>query len=108
MKEEGSRKKDKKESKKAQRLKVLVGVDLCACSGGHKTQCKGSCRESHTDRKTGKVVCSELYQIGDSEVKSDSKKKPKRNWKYGRQKDIDENKQSKQDRREKRERDFSG
>lgn len=93
--------------KKIQRLKFLVGIDLCACAGGHKLLCHGSCRKCHTDTKTGQVKCGELYTIDSSEVKSDDKKKSKRDWKYGRQKGIDENKQDKQDRRKKRERDFS-
>jgi hypothetical protein len=93
------RKKDKKGLKKAQRLKVLVGLDICACAGGHKLQCHGVCRESHQD-VTGRVSCGELYRIEDSEIKSD---KPKRNWKKNRDTDRDE---SKQNRLKKRERDF--
>ncbi len=107
MEEKSVRKKNKKELKKAQRLKVLIGVDLCACAGGHKLRCNGVCRESHRDERTGQIVCEELYNIQTSEVKSDNKKRPKRDWKYGRQKDIDDNKQGKQNRREKIERDSS-
>lgn len=97
----------KSDHKKIQRLKFLVGIDFCACAGGHKLRCHGSCRETHMDSKTGQVECMELYQIDSSEVKSDGKKKSKRDWKYSRQKDVDDNKQSKQNRRDKRERDFS-
>ena len=107
MEEKTASKKNNKELKKAQRLKVLVGIDLCACGGGHKLRCHGVCRESHRDARTGQIVCAELYNIQTSEVKSNDKKRPKRDWKYGRQKDIDDNNQGKQNRREKRERDSS-
>lgn len=105
MEKKGDYKQDKRVSKKAQRLRGLIGVDLCACAGGHKLRCSGICRESHVDGQTGHVECGELYQIGSSEVKSDGQKKPKRDWKYGRQKNIDENRQDKQNRHKKRERD---
>lgn len=96
------RKKDSKGQKKALRLKALIGVDICACAGGHKLRCHGVCRESHRNT-AGQVVCAELYRIEDFEIKSD---KPKKNWKNKRDVDKDENKQRKQDRRKKRERDF--
>lgn len=106
IKEKGHNKK-KREQKRTEQLKLLLGIDFCACGGGHKLRCHGACRESHTSEKTKRVECGELYQIDRSEANQGNSRRPRRTWKFGRQKDIDENKQSKQQRREKRERDRS-
>lgn len=105
MANEKGHNKKKRERKKTERLKRLLGIDLCACGGGHQLQCCGICRESHIDSNTGKVECKEIYQIDCSIVKSGSSRRPKRTWRYGRQKEENENKYDKQQRREKRERD---
>ncbi len=89
-----------KEQKKTHRLKRLVGVDLCACAGGHKLKCQGVCRKIHTDQ-TGKVTCIALYQV---EINPKPQQK-KRDWKFGRQKELDDNKEAKSHRIQKRERD---
>jgi hypothetical protein len=91
--------------KKREQLNILAGIDLCACGGGDRLRCHGICRKSHIDSKTKRVECGELYQIDRPEVNQSSSRRPRRTWKFGRQKDVDENKQSKQQRREKRERD---
>jgi hypothetical protein len=98
---EKGRNKKKKEQKKKDRLFRLVGTDLCACSGGHQSKCDGVCREAHTNSKTGIVKCGEMYQIDQSE----NSRRPKRDWKFGKQKEVKDNKESKQERRQKRERD---
>ena len=105
MADEKGRNKKKKEQKKIERLKRLLGIDLCACGGGHQLRCQGVCKESHTNPKTEKVECGELYQIDYSIVKQGKSRRPKRTWKYGRQREENENKQSKQQRREKIQRD---
>jgi hypothetical protein len=101
------RNKKRKDQKKIERLKRLLGIDLCACSGGHKLLCHGICRELHVSSGTGKVECISVYQIDRSVVKSSGQHKQKRTWKYYHQKDVNENKQAKDQRREKRERDQS-
>ena len=105
MANEKGRNKKKREQKRIERLKRLLGIDLCACGGGHKLRCQGICRECHTNSNTKKVECVAVYQIDRSEVKQSDSRRPKRTWKYGRQKEGNENKQSKQERREKMERD---
>lgn len=109
MANEKGRNKKKREQKKIERLKRLLGIDLCACGCGHQLQCCGICRESHTNSETGQIKCEEIYQIDRSVVKSEDKRRPKRSWKYGRQKEENknENEQTKNQRREKRERDRS-
>lgn len=104
--EKGCNKK-KRECKKLNRLKILVGIDLCACGGGHRLKCSGVCRECHTNSKSGQVECLAMYRIEQSEVKEGGSRRPKRSWKYGRQKEGSENKQAKDRRRERRERDYS-
>jgi len=107
MANEKGRNKRKREQKRIERLKRLLSIDLCACEGGHQLQCCGICRESHINPETGQVKCEEIYQIDRSIVKSGSKRRPKRTWKYGRQKEEKDNQYDKQQRREKRERDQS-
>jgi len=104
---ERGRNKKKREQKKIERLIRLLGIDLCACGGGHRLRCQDVCRECHTNSKTGKVECGEMYQIEHSAVKQGGSRRPKRAWKYGRQKEGNENKQAKDRRRERRERDQS-
>lgn len=103
MDKENGRNKKKREKKKIERLKRMLGIDLCAC--GHKLRCQGKCREKHTNPNTGKVECGECYQIDHSEVKQGGPRRPKRTWRYGRQKEVSENQQDKDRRRERRERD---
>lgn len=105
MANEKGRNKKKREQKKIERLKRMLGIDLCAC--GHQLRCHGKCRENHTNISTGKVECGECYQIDRSEVKQGGPRRPKRTWKYGRQKEVNENQQDKNRRRERRERDRS-
>ena len=107
MADERGRNKKKRERKKIERLKRVLGIDLCAGCGGHQLCCQGECRESHMNSGTGKVECISVYQIDRSTVKSSGPHRPKRTWKYGRQKEGNENKQAKQQRREKIERDQS-
>lgn len=107
MANERGKNKKKREQKKIERLKRLIGIDLCACGGSHKLKCKGICREKHTKSNTGLVECGELYRIDKSEVKQGGGRRPKRDWKFGRQKEGDENKQNRKDRREKIKRDRS-
>lgn len=104
VKEKGHNKK-KREQKRIEQLKLLLGIDWCACGCGHQLRCHGICRRSHTNAKTNMVECGELYQIDRSEIKQSGPRRSRRTWKLGRQKNVDENKQSKQQRREKRERD---
>lgn len=103
LNEKGQNKK-KREEKKMERLKRIMNVDLCACAGGHKLKCGGICRKIHTN-SNGKVECIALYQVDCSEVKQSSPRKSKRNWKFGDQKEGNENKEAKQRRSEKWERD---
>lgn len=107
MADEKGRNKKKREQKKIERLSRLLGIDLCACSASHQSKCDGVCRKCHTDPNTGKVECDELYQIDRSVVKQNSPRRPRRDWKYGRQKEGNENKQAKDRRRERLERDRS-
>ena len=102
--ERGSNKR-KREQKKIKRLECLLGLNLCACGGGHQLQCHGVCKEAHTNSKTKEIKCEEMYQIDRSTVKSGGPRRPKRTWKYGRQKEGNENREAKDRRREKRERD---
>jgi len=99
--------KKKREQKKIERLKILLGIDLCACGGGHQLKCQGACKETHTNPKTGRTECGECYQIDRSVVKQDGPRRPRRTWKYGRQKEGNENKQAKDQRRERWQRDQS-
>ena len=105
--------KKKKEQRKINRIKLLLNIDLCACGGGHQLRCSDLCRALHTDDNTGRVECTELYQIGNAIVNQDGPRRSKREWRYGRQKNNDnvkenaENKITKQRRREKIERDRS-
>ena len=107
MTNERGRNKKKREQKKIERLKRLLGIDLCACGGGHQLRCYGRCREAHTNLKIGKVECGECYQIDRSTVKQGGSRRPRRTWKYGRQKEGNENKQAKDRRRERWQRDRS-
>lgn len=107
MANERGQNKKKREQKKNERLKRLLGIDLCACGGGHQLKCSGVCRECHTNSNNGNVECSIAYRIEQSEVKQGNTNKPRRTWKYGRQKEGNENKQAKDRRRERRERDQS-
>jgi hypothetical protein len=52
----------KKRIDKAQRLRNLIGVDLCACGPLNCLRCHGICREEHTD-ENGQVVCGEKYHV---------------------------------------------
>ena len=106
MASEKGRNREKKKQKKIERLKLLSGIDLCACGGGHRLRCHGVCKEAHTNSKTREIECSECYQI-ECNVKPNDPRRQKRTWKYGRQKDGDENKLDKQRRREKWERNRS-
>jgi len=106
MADERGRNKKKREQKKVDRLKRLLGIDLCACGGGHKAKCEGVCREAHTN-SGGQVECGEHYRIDQSVVKQGGPKRPRRSWKFGRQKEGNENKQAKDRRRERRQRDQS-
>ena len=82
MGREQEREVNAKEQKKLERLKELVGKEFCAC-GGNQLQCGGICRESHTNPKTGKVECEEMYRITNSDIRPE--KREKRGWKFGRQ-----------------------
>ena len=98
-----SRKQEKSNQKKAERLVKFAGQDLCACCSGHQKRCQGVCREVHTNPNTGQVECGELYQVDCSELKRH--KRPKRGWKFGKQKESGEHKDAKQSRRKKIDRD---
>ena len=100
MVDERGRNKKKREQKKIERLKRLLGIDLCACGGGHQLKCQGACKEAHTNPKTGRTECDERYQIDRSAVKQGGPRRSKRTWKYGRQKERNENKQTTDRRRE--------
>ena len=100
MVEESSHNKNKKEHRKIERLRRLLGADLCACGVGHKLCCKGICRKSHINPSTRRVECPEMYHIDHSIVKPGGPRRPKRTWKYGNQKNENDNRQSKQKRRE--------
>lgn len=107
MANEQSRNKKKRELKKIERLRRLLDIDLCACVGDHRLRCCGVCRDRHTNTNTGRVECSEMYRIEHSEVKQGGPRRPKRGWRFGRQKEGNENKLGKELRREKRDRDRS-
>jgi|GEM_PF-3813626 len=99
--------KKKRKQKKIEQLKRLLGIDLCACGGGNQLRCHGKCREVHTNPKTGRVECGECYRIDYLAVKQGGPRRPKRTWKYGRQKEGNENKQTKDRRHERWQRDRS-
>lgn len=101
MAEENGRNRRKQDAKKIVRLRLLSGIDLCACCGGHKLTCHGVCRSSHTDPATGAILCHERYRIQDF-VEDEGGRKPRRNWKHGRQNTDEENQSTKDRRREKR------
>ncbi len=107
MANEQGRNKKKRELKKIERLRRLLGIDLCACVGNHRLRCDGVCRNSHTDTNTERVECTEMYRIEHSEVKQGSPTRPKRGWRFGRQKEGNENKLNKEHRRDKIDRDNS-
>ncbi len=107
MSDEIGKNKKKREQKKTERLKRLLGVDLCACGCGDKLKCHGVCRKVHTNPNSGRVECGECYQVDRSEVKSGGPKRPRRTWKFGQQKEGKENQATKESRREKRQRDRS-
>lgn len=107
MDNEKGRNKTQRERKRSERLGRLIGIDFCACGGGHQLRCKTICRHIHTNVRTGKVECDECYQIDDSDTNDRGRRRPKRTWKFGNQKDGNENKQIKQNRKEKLERDNS-
>lgn len=100
-------KKEKSNRKKLERLTRFTGIDLCACCSGHQKECQGVCRKVHTDSKTGIIKCGELYQIDCSELKRGGSKRPKRGWRFGKQKESTDHKDAKQDRRKKMDRDRS-
>lgn len=85
--------KNNKKDKKQERLHKFVGIDLCACGGGHKIKCHGVCRESHMDKGTAMVECGECYRI-ESQRQSTGDRRPRRTWKYGKQKDRRQDRQS--------------
>lgn len=113
MADEKGRNKKKRERKRIERLKLLLNIDFCACGGGNQLKCTNLCRELHTNSKTKMVECGEMYQIDDPFVSKNDLRRPRRKWKYGRQKENIENKENdnnrmiKQRRREKIERDRS-
>ena len=98
-------KKKKIEHKKNEKVKNFLNIDLCACSCAHQLRCDGVCRKSHTNPKTREVECVALYQIDRSIIKQDNKHRSKRTWRYGSQKEGNENKQSKYQRHKKIEKD---
>ncbi len=102
-----SRKQEKSKQKKAERLVKFAGLDLCACCSGHQKKCEGECREAHTNSNSGRVECGELYQIDYKELNRKGSKRPKRGWKFGKQKESGEHKDAKQSRRKKIDRDRS-
>ena len=89
MAHEKGKNKARREEKKKDRLRRLMGIDLCACGGGNKKRCEDVCRQHHINDKTGRVECGECYQIGSQEIRSGDKRKPRRTWKYGTQKNND-------------------
>ncbi len=76
MTNERGRNKRKREQKKIRRLERLLGLNLCACGGGHQLQCHGACKEAHTNSKTKKIECEEMYQIDHSIIKSSGPRRP--------------------------------
>jgi len=107
MANEKGRNRKKREQKKFEKLRRLLGIDLCACGGGNQSKCRGLCREARINSKTGLVECIACYQIDPSVVKQRVSRRPKRTWRYGRQKEGNENQQAKDKRRERFERDRS-
>jgi len=107
MANERGRNKKKREQKKIERLKRLLGIDLCACGCGHQLRCHGKCREVHTNPKIRRIECGECYKIDHLAIKQGGPRHPKRTWKYDRQKDGNENKQAKDRHRERWQRDRS-
>lgn len=101
-----------KTKKRVNRLKRLLGVDLCACSGGHVLKCEGVCRNRHFNPETRKIECGECYNIDTNVVKDDKQRRQKRGRKFDKNKNEQsegsENQASKQRRRERLERDRSG
>jgi len=77
--------KAKKENKRLERLRKLIGIDLCACAGGHQRKCSGICRKQHIDQKTGHVKCVACYRIEKSDLNL-GKKRQKRSWDRDEQK----------------------
>jgi len=69
-------KQTKKKVDKAQRLKILLNVDLCACGTLHALKCKGVCRQNHTNSE-GVVECPALYTVDTALVHINTKKKKK-------------------------------
>ncbi len=102
-----SRKQEKSNQKKAERLIKFAGLDLCACCSGHQKKCEGVCREVHTNPKTGHTECGELYQVDCKDLNCKGSKRPKRGWKFGKQKESAEHKDAKQSRKKKMDRDKS-
>jgi len=80
-------KKDNKEAKRIARLRILIGIDLCACGPHLSMKCIGQCRDNHFDSKTGQVRCTECYRLDPREVKPAKSNKPRR---YGQQKSSSE------------------
>lgn len=105
MANEKGRNKKKKDQKRRDRLSRLIGIDLCACGAGNQSKCQGPCRVAHTDETTGQVKCCELYRIDNASMNQSDTRKPKRDWKFGRQREGRDNKSDRQKRREKFERD---
>lgn len=103
MANEKGRNKSKREQKKIERLKRLLGIDLCSCGPADQLRCQGVCRKAHMN--FNKIECKEVYQIEYSDIKSNKPRRPRRTWKYGQQKEGDENRRTKQERREKMRRD---
>jgi hypothetical protein len=93
-----------KEIKREERLRRLLGVDLCACGGGHRLKCHGICRVAHTNSGTGRVECGEMYHIDYSVVKSGGFRRKNRSSRHNRQEDVGEVNTDKDRRREKFER----
>jgi len=59
-----------KKENKAQRLRRLMGIDMCACGGMNTLRCEGVCRQRRL-MPDGQVQCSAVYQIGWSDIKRD-------------------------------------
>jgi len=66
-----------KRDKKIAKLKLLLGVDFCACGTMYADRCDGICRVSHTNEK-GAVQCYELYQVDPALVRPKRGKHKKR------------------------------
>lgn len=72
-----SNKEIRKKKIKAERLRPLLGIDLCACGPMNCFKCHGICRESHKDQH-GQVICGAKYQV-DSSIFKFKKQKRKNN-----------------------------